>query len=185
MAMSEMARDRMLKAEVRKEKLQKEKLIAISSSQKNHSPPESPFTMDDITTKLDSAAKRRDIFLAARSSSSKRMHSPREQTGSLTMDDIMTKLNSAAERREIYLKNKVKTSPRSSGDNVSKNLSFSSVSPSVSPAGAHSPRIKAARLESKSNDDLGPLPYFTPWLLSSFAIALLGIMTIARFSSSK
>jgi len=35
------------------------------------------------------------------------------------------------------------------------------------------------------DDDVGLLPYFTSWLLSSFAIALLGIMTIARFSISK
>ena len=197
--LAEMAQDRMLKAEARKEKLQKEKIEAASSSKKKvvvPSPRGSPDPALDVVKieeKLNSAAKRRDNFLAARaSSSSKRVHSPRELSGSLTMDDITTKLNSAAERREIYLKNKV--SPfRSRNDaeetQVSKNLSFSSISPSSSPSGAHSPRIKAARLEAKtkcSNENNDPLPpYLSPWLLSSFAFALLGMMAFARFSSTK
>jgi hypothetical protein len=143
----------------------------------------------EIEEKLQSASKRRDDFLASRSSSTKRAHSPRGLPGSLTMKDITTKLNSAAERREIYLKGKIAKatgSPREVVDSVSKNLSFSSVSPSTSPThGVHSPRIKAARLEARSNDNDPLPPYLTPWLLSSVAFALLGMMAIARFSGSK
>ena len=197
---STLAQDRILKAEVRKEKIQQEKIAAVVSASKKKIPSprgggggggstESALVLAEIEEKLQSASKRRDDFLASRSSSTKRAHSPRGLPGSLTMKDITTKLNSAAERREIYLKNKVSKatgSPREVVDSVSKNLSFSSVSPSASPNhGVHSPRIKAARLEARSNDNDPLPPYLTPWLLSSVAFALLGMMAIARFSGSK
>ena len=111
---STLAQDRMLKAEVRKEKIQQEKIAAVVSASKKKIPSprsggggggstESALVLAEIEEKLQSASKRRDDFLASRSSSStKRAHSPRGLPGSLTMEDITTKLNSAAERRGKY-----------------------------------------------------------------------------------
>jgi len=182
-AMGEVVQDKMQSAESRKEALLKEAVNKISSSKKNLSPrvsSGSSLTIAEIESKIKGAAERRDSFLAARSSSSKRVHSPRGPSASLTVDSIQEKLNSASERREIYLKNKVSkaASSKSSPDNISKTLSFSSVSPSTSP------RIKAARLEARNKAE-DTLPFFTPWLLSSFAVALLGMAAVARFSSAK
>ena len=160
--------------------------LSSSASKKDLSPRPrdgTSLTIADIESKIDGAAERRETFLATKSSSSKRVHSPRPgPSASLTVEIIEEKLNSAAERREIYLKNKVsRTSSKSSPDHISKTLSFSSVSPPSS-----SPRIKAARLDTKSKQkDIDPLPSYSPWLLSSFAVALLSMMAFARFTNTK
>lgn len=186
-AMGEVVKGKLKSAEARKEILMKVAVNKLSSSasKKDLSPRPrdgTSLTIADIESKINGAAERRETFLAARSSSSKRVHSPRPgPTASLTVDIIEEKLNSAAERREIYLKNKVsRTSSKSSPDHISKTLSFSSVSPSSSP------RIKAARLDTKSKqEDIDPLPSYSPWLLSSFAVALIGMMAFARFTNAK
>ena len=180
-AMGEVVKDKLQSAEVRKKILMKE----AAASKKDLSPRPrdgTSLTIADIELKINGAAERRKTFLATRSSSSKRAHSPRPgPSASLTVDIIEEKLNSAAERREIYLKNKVsRTSSKSSPDQISKTLSFSSVSP------RSSPRIKAARLDTKSKvEDIDPSPSYSPWLLSSFAVALLSMMAFARFTNAK
>lgn len=181
-AMGEVVHDKMQSAEARKEMFLRDTVNKLSSSKKNLSPRDgtSSLTISDIESKIKFAADRREIYLAARSSSSKRVHSPRGCAKELTVGIIEEKLNSAAERREIYLKNKVsnkKTSSESSPDNISKTLSFSSVSPSASP------RIKAARLDARSK--VLATDTFSPWLLSSFAVALLGMIAFTRFSKGE
>jgi hypothetical protein len=165
-AMGDVVQGKMQNVEARKEKLQKEAANKLSSSKKTIPSPREPagssLTIADIESKIRSAAERRDNFLAARSSSSKRVHTPRGPTASLTVDLIEEKLNSAAERREIYLKNKVsktsKSSPRTDA-NISKTLSFSSVSSSGSP-GTRLPRMEVElEVRSKAEDSL---PFFTP-----------------------
>lgn len=184
-AMGEVVQDKLNAANERRESLmrdQKEAMSKLSLSKKSPSPrgPSSSLTVVAIEKKLNSAAERRESFLAARSSSSKRALSPRGPSASLTVDAIEEKLNSAAERREIYLKNKVsKISSKSSP--ISKTLSFASVSPDSN----SSPRIKAARLDASSKAE-DTMPIFTPgWLLSSFAVAIFGVVAFARFSTAK
>lgn len=185
--LGEVIQDKLLSAEARKEKLLKESVKKISSSKTNNrSPRVSPaktLTLAEIERKIDSAAERRDNFLAARvcSSSSKRVHSPRGQSDILTVADIEQKIESASERRKIYLKEKISKAKasKSSPDCVSKNLSFSSVSPNSSP----SPRIKAARLEASTDVKSVEAPqFFTPMVL---AIAIISAITLVRFSSAK
>mmetsp|Transcript_8111 Transcript_8111/g.12713 ORF Transcript_8111/g.12713 Transcript_8111/m.12713 type:complete len:523 (+) Transcript_8111:58-1626(+) len=183
-AMGEVVQDKLNAANERREVLmrdQKEAMNKLSLSKNSQSPRRlsSSLTVVTIEEKLNSAAERRESFLAARSSSSKRAHSPRGPSASLTVDTIEEKLNSAAERRDIYLKNRVsKISSKSSP--ISKTLSFASVSPDNA-----SPRIKAARLDARSKAEVETVPTFTPWLLSSFAVAILGMVAFARFSSAK
>ena len=105
--------------------------------------------------KLATAASNRKANLAAKSSSKKRMLSPRSSPTDKT--ELEDRINQAAERRELYLTSKVEKAKGGKESPVKKAL-FTSVSPmrtgNLRPRDRvrDSPRVKAARLAAFGGD---------------------------------
>ena len=102
----------------------------------------------EIQKRLDVASVNRENNLVAKSSSKKRMLSPR--TSPTNKNEIEARINSANLRREICLATKAEKAKKGKDSPVKKTL-FASVSPKQIAVGrsreARMPRIKAQRLE--------------------------------------